>query len=88
MRFDILFLGLGLAGQAYAQTCGWFLNPDDCICMMSTTGGLLKDQTSYCCRAMGYKMTSNICGVDRINRQGFKDCCKGLNQESVIGHCR
>lgn len=60
MRFEILFLGLGLAGQAYAQTCGWFLNPDDCICMMSTTGGLLKEQTSYCCRAMGYKMTSNV----------------------------
>jgi len=60
MRFEILFLGLGLSGQACAQTCGWFLNPDDCICMMSTTGGLLKDQTSYCCRAMGYKMSSNV----------------------------
>lgn len=60
MRFEIIFLGLGLAGHAYAQTCGWFLNPDDCICMMSTTGGLLKEQTSYCCRAMGYKMTSNV----------------------------
>ena len=61
MRFEILFLGLGLAGQAYAQTCGWFLDPNDCICMMSTTGGLLKDQTGYCCRAMGYKMSSNVC---------------------------
>jgi hypothetical protein len=31
---------------------------------------------------------AQICAVDRNKRQAFKDCCKDLKQESVIGHCR
>jgi hypothetical protein len=29
-----------------------------------------------------------ICGTSLNTRQTFKDCCKWLNQTSVIGHCR
>ncbi|KAL2268430.1 hypothetical protein VTJ83DRAFT_3276 [Remersonia thermophila] len=81
---------LGLLGGALAQQCpgGWYLQPDDCICMNSRDGQLLKDQTLHCCRVMGYKTYNNICAVDRDKRQAYKDCCKGLRQESVIGHCR
>jgi hypothetical protein len=109
------FLTLGFLGGALAQQqCpgSWYLQPDDCICMRSTDGALLKDQTFICCRQLGYKTYDNvsvqprhiartinellannlglwqICAVDRNMRQTFKDCCKGLKQESVIGHCR
>ncbi|KAK0725205.1 hypothetical protein B0H67DRAFT_598530 [Lasiosphaeris hirsuta] len=85
----LIFFSLGVAGRTLA-TCGreWYLEPDDCICMNSTNGALLKTQTKSCCKATGYKTANSICGVDRENRQEFKDCCKGLDQESVIGHCR
>jgi hypothetical protein len=36
----------------------------------------------------GIGCSKQICAVDRNMRQTFKDCCKGLKQESVIGHCR
>ncbi|KAK0649049.1 hypothetical protein B0T16DRAFT_409331 [Cercophora newfieldiana] len=29
-----------------------------------------------------------VCMLDKDMRQEFKDRCKALNQESVIGHCR
>ncbi|KAK3485212.1 uncharacterized protein B0T23DRAFT_399809 [Neurospora hispaniola] len=112
------------APGALAQVCEWYLNPDDCICMLSTDGSLLRSQTAFCCKQLGYRTMNSvptfpvpqfippqvlniegylkhldmgngyrltrgqICGVDRKNRQLFKDCCKGLGQESVIGHCR
>ncbi|KAK3388450.1 hypothetical protein B0T20DRAFT_464793 [Sordaria brevicollis] len=79
---------LTATAPALAQVCEWYLNPDDCICMLSTDGSLLRTQTATCCKTLGYKTMNSICGVDRKNRQLFKDCCKGLNQESVIGHCR
>ncbi|KAK0712848.1 hypothetical protein B0T26DRAFT_602592, partial [Lasiosphaeria miniovina] len=77
----------GVLAQSACQT-DWYLGPDDCICMNSTNGALLVTQTFRCCRSTGYKTAQSICGVDRDNRQDFKDCCKDLNQKSVIGHCR
>ncbi|KAK3385396.1 hypothetical protein B0H63DRAFT_472840 [Podospora didyma] len=88
MRSSIVLLSLGFFVQAFAQCGEWYLEPDDCICMNSTDGNLLKSQTKKCCKVMGYKVAQGVCAVDRDNRQDFKDCCKGLNQESVIGHCR
>ncbi|KAK4107205.1 hypothetical protein N656DRAFT_849637 [Canariomyces notabilis] len=90
MRVLPILLSLGLFGGAIAQQCAgsWYLEPDDCICMRSTDGALLKAQTLACCKSMGYRTYDNICAVDRDQRQNFKDCCKGLKQESVIGHCR
>ncbi|KAK4154009.1 hypothetical protein C8A00DRAFT_14841 [Chaetomidium leptoderma] len=90
MKASGLLLTLGFLGEAIAQQCpgSWYLEPSDCICMNSRDGSLLKTQTLGCCKAMGYKTYDNICAVDINKRQTFKDCCKGLNQESVIGHCR
>jgi hypothetical protein len=110
MKAFALLLTLGFLGTAIAQQCpgSWYLEPDDCICMNSRDGSLLKTQTLGCCKSMGYKTYDNvsvphqgraatpadeygtpqICAVDHNKRQAFKDCCKGLNQESVIGHCR
>ncbi|AEO68152.1 uncharacterized protein THITE_28340, partial [Thermothielavioides terrestris NRRL 8126] len=81
---------LGSLGGALAEGCpgSWYLQPDDCICMNSTNGALLKVQTLISCRSLGYKTYDGICAVDHDNRQAFKDVCKGLDQESVIGHCR
>ncbi|KAL2151219.1 hypothetical protein VTH82DRAFT_6317 [Thermothelomyces myriococcoides] len=81
--------GLLWGALAQGQCPGsWYLQGDDCICMRSTDGILLKDQTQLCCKILGYKTYDNICAVDHDKRQTFKDCCKGLKQESVIGHCR
>ncbi|KAK0625520.1 hypothetical protein B0T17DRAFT_608408 [Bombardia bombarda] len=88
MRASIWLLGLCYYRGAYAQICEWYLGPSDCICMNSADGSLLRTQTTNCCKSTGYKTANNICGVDKDNRQRFKDCCKDLNQESVIGHCR
>ncbi|KAK3902647.1 hypothetical protein C8A05DRAFT_43983 [Staphylotrichum tortipilum] len=90
MKTSGLLLALGFLGGAVAQQCqgSWYLEPDDCICMNSRDGTLLKSQTSGCCKSLGYKTYSSICAVDHDARQTFKDCCKDLNQESVIGHCR
>ncbi|KAK3937212.1 hypothetical protein QBC46DRAFT_366374 [Diplogelasinospora grovesii] len=71
-----------------ATGCGWTLDTNDCICMNSVDGSLMKVETSACCKSMGYKTANSICGVDKDNRQNFKDCCKDLEEESVIGHCR
>lgn len=105
-----LLLTFGLLGGAIGQQCpgSWNLEPDDCICMNSRDGTLLKTQTLGCCKSLRYKTYNNvsaasstrtdqyrllteypqICAVDHDKRQTFKDCCKDLNQESVIGHCR
>ncbi|KAM7190076.1 hypothetical protein V8F33_009663 [Rhypophila sp. PSN 637] len=87
MRSFICLVALGLCGGVLAR-CEWYLEANDCICMNSTDGSLARTQTVTCCKATGYKTTDNICGVDKENRQNFKDCCKGLNQQSIIGHCR
>ncbi|CAP64859.1 uncharacterized protein PODANS_5_4050 [Podospora anserina S mat+] len=93
MKFSLALITVGLFGGALAQQgvqCpgSWYLQPDDCMCMNSREGYLLKTQTLDCCKKLGYKTYNNICAVDRNKRQTFKDCCKDLNQESVIGHCR
>ncbi|KAK4227300.1 hypothetical protein QBC38DRAFT_364569 [Podospora fimiseda] len=82
------FLGTGALAQQQCAGSVWYLEPDDCICMNSRNGTLLKTQTLGCCKSLGYKTYDNICAVDRNMRQTFKDCCKDLKQESVIGHCR
>lgn len=118
MRTSILLLSLGLVAGSLAQLpqCpgSWSLSPDDCICMNSQNGALLKSQTAACCKSLGYKtynsvslrpaplprcnlccrlpgadeVHTQICAMDHDSRQDFKDCCKGLSQESVVGHCR
>ncbi|KAK6860572.1 hypothetical protein PG990_012124 [Apiospora arundinis] len=70
------------------DVCGWHLNGNDCICMNSQNGALLQVQTNTCCNNMGLQTRNAICTVAHDNRDTFKQCCKWLNQESVIGHCR
>ncbi|KAK3690322.1 hypothetical protein B0T22DRAFT_404815 [Podospora appendiculata] len=94
MRATILLISLwaacggALSSAESVATCEWYLNPNDCICMNSTDGSLLRTQTTACCKANNYQAANSICAVDSDSRQDFKDCCKGLNQKSVIGHCR
>jgi hypothetical protein len=63
MKIFAVLLSLGFAGGAIAaEQCpgSWYLEPDDCICMNSREGYLLKDQTLGCCRRMGYKTYNNV----------------------------
>ncbi|EAA28798.1 hypothetical protein GE21DRAFT_9688 [Neurospora crassa] len=59
MKLTICLLPLTLLvtapGAVVAQVCEWYLNPDDCICMLSTDGSLLRSQTAFCCKKLGYK---------------------------------
>ena len=89
MRFSIVS-AIVLAVGANAQTCPWYLNGSDCICMNSATGAAWTEWTNYCCNAMGRKTGGKgpVCTVDENKRQTFKDCCKFQNRESLIGHCR
>lgn len=66
----LLFLcASGLAVNVFQRAtdvCSWRLDGDDCICMNSQNGALLKDQTATCCTAMGLKtkdLASNVLGV-------------------------
>ncbi|KAK5657456.1 hypothetical protein OQA88_3028 [Cercophora sp. LCS_1] len=61
MRLASIIIGLGFTSGAFAA-CGWILAPDDCICMNSTDGSLLKKQTSDCCWSMGYRTAQNVGG--------------------------
>lgn len=64
MKFTSLFtcalMSLSATG-ALAQVCEWYLNPDDCICMLSTDGSLLRTQTTSCCKKLGYKTMNSVC---------------------------
>ncbi|KAH8899167.1 hypothetical protein GQ53DRAFT_836249 [Thozetella sp. PMI_491] len=80
-------VGLFLWDGALAS-CGWYLNANDCICMNSVDGHLMADETSFCCQQMGLRASNNKCAVDEDTRQIYKDCCKWLQETSVIGHCR
>ena len=87
----ILAAAAGIHAQFFPgqPACSWNLIGDDCICMNSPNGALLTQQTNECCRNMGLRTNiRGICHVDNADRQTFKDCCKWLNQEGVIGHCR
>jgi len=92
MYLSQLFLAAGLSIVALAADCRpgvqWSLEPNDCICMRSSTGELLSQQTNSICASMKYRTFEGVCMVDKDMRQEFKDRCKALNQESVIGHCR
>ncbi|KAI0505808.1 hypothetical protein F5B22DRAFT_626390 [Xylaria bambusicola] len=96
MRF-LYFVSVGLLSsiaeglnifERQTDVCRWALDPDDCICMNSVNGSNMKDPTSICCANMGLKTTNLKCHVSHDFRQTFKDCCKWLALESVIGHCR
>ena len=50
----LLFQGI------HAQQCGWNLDGNDCICMNSRNGALMKDQTAECCKDMGLKINSLV----------------------------
>ncbi|KAH6623427.1 hypothetical protein F5144DRAFT_583198 [Chaetomium tenue] len=63
MKVFAVLLSLGFVGGVIAaEQCpgSWYLEPDDCICMNSREGYLLKDQTLGCCRSMGYKTYDNV----------------------------
>lgn len=62
MRALALLFVLGILEGALAQRCpgSWYLEPDDCICMRSTDGALLKTQTKGCCSSMGYKTYDDV----------------------------
>lgn len=56
----------GLAANVFQRAtdvCLWRLDGDDCICMNSQNGALLKDQTTTCCTAMGLKTKDLVSGV-------------------------
>ncbi|KAI0197649.1 hypothetical protein F4808DRAFT_438245 [Astrocystis sublimbata] len=74
--------------ERQTDVCKWSLAPDDCICMNSMNGSNMKDLTAVCCGNMGRKMSNLKCPVGHDIRQTFKDCCKWLNFEHCIGHCR
>ena len=40
--------------------CGWYLNPNDCICMNSADGKVMNAETSSCCQEMGLKAAGNV----------------------------
>jgi hypothetical protein len=65
MKLLTFLATLGLVGGALAQQCpgSWYLQPDDCICMNSRDGQLLKDQTFHCCKQLGYKTYSNVSSI-------------------------
>jgi hypothetical protein len=63
MKAFSVLLTLGFLGGAIAaEQCpgSWYLEPDDCICMNSREGYLLKTQTLGCCKSMGYKTYDNV----------------------------
>ena len=66
----LLPLTLLITGTA-AQVCEWYLNPDDCICMLSTDGSLLRSQTSACCKKLGYKTMNSVRTYSLPNLHAF-----------------
>lgn len=54
-----LVLGTELLDARDRDVCKWQLDPDDCICMNSVNGTLMRDPTTTCCLDMGLK-TSNM----------------------------
>lgn len=58
---SILVTTLALVHGGLAS-CGWYLKPNDCICMNSVDGTLMDDETATCCRDMGLKTKNNVRG--------------------------
>ncbi len=46
--------------QGVAGSCGWYLNPNDCICMNSVDGRVMAAETTGCCKEMGLKAANNV----------------------------
>ena len=89
MKFTLFTILLSMAaGSALAQVCEWYLNPDDCICMQSTDGSLLRTQTASCCKSLGYKTTNSVrffplgLYTSNISRCSVLDLCR------IALHCR
>ena len=59
MKLLSAVLGLVLV-QGIQADCGWYLETNDCICMNSRDGSLLRQQTATCCRDMGLKTTDSV----------------------------
>lgn len=78
------FLGAGVLAQTQCAGSVWYLEPDDCICMNSRNGTLLKTQTLGCCRSLGYKTYDNVSSVHTDMMVSRKDvltkmsglCCR------------
>ncbi|AEO59841.1 hypothetical protein MYCTH_2308420 [Thermothelomyces thermophilus ATCC 42464] len=84
----LLTLPAGILWGALAQEqCpgSWYLQGDDCICIRSTDGFLLKAQTLQCCMALGYKTYDNMRTSSPDHRSDsltwvFSDLCRGPQQ--------
>ena len=105
MRSSAIILAIGLLGSTLAQQCpgSWYLEGNDCICMKSTDGSLLKSQTQGCCKSMGYKTYDNVrtqlgigssqrgaltrCMADLRSGYGEPPKIQGLLQELEPGEC-
>lgn len=59
MRLTII-LGFLSGGALAAGACSWYLEADDCICMNSTNGELLRKQTATICKSMGYQLWGDV----------------------------
>jgi hypothetical protein len=61
MKLSNILSSLVLAqGALAASSCGWKLDPNDCICMNSVDGHLEKEATATCCKDMGLKNIDNV----------------------------
>ena len=70
--FSLLLTLNFLGGAIAAEQCpgSWYLEPDDCICMNSREGYLLKTQTLGCCKSMGYKTYDNVSTAPSLPQPG------------------
>jgi hypothetical protein len=50
---NFLLATLFVVALGASADCGWKLKGNDCICMNSADGSLLRDWTDTCCKAMG-----------------------------------
>ncbi|RKU48524.1 hypothetical protein DL546_006778 [Coniochaeta pulveracea] len=68
MKLSILLSSVLLAqGSLAASSCGWKLDPNDCICMNSVDGHLEKEATATCCKDMGLKNIDNVRSYDPVS---------------------
>ncbi|KAI0020744.1 hypothetical protein F4780DRAFT_344984 [Xylariomycetidae sp. FL0641] len=82
------FVGALNIFERQSDVCKWNLEGDDCICMNSVNGAIMVGPTGTCCTDMGLGVKNLKCHVGHDDRDAFKECCKWLNIESCIGHCR
>lgn len=63
MLFSTIVTFIFLTARTASADCGWQLAANDCICMNSTNGALLADETTVCCRDMGQNV-----GASRVSK--------------------